>query len=115
METPEPEEPALFTKPAVAPAPGVDDEEDTSLGLLGGGIVVAAFVIFINLRWDQVFIADSSFAGGRNASIRRVLTHIGKLPLSIIFGLLSVVLFGSGIAQLRRHRANDRNHLANET
>lgn len=79
METPGPEEPALFTKPVAAPTPGVEDEEDTSLSLLGGGVMGVAFVVAINLWWDQVEIADSSFAGGRNASIRRVLTHIGKL------------------------------------
>jgi hypothetical protein len=96
---------SLFTK-----ATAVDEDNDLAddaLRGLGAVVIFGAFLAFVLLKWKSVALDSSSLAGGRTASMRRLLGRIGQVPVAAVLGvlvLISIYAFVSSLRKLRKLR-----------
>jgi hypothetical protein len=96
---------ALFTKNSVVDED--NDLADDALRGLGAVVFFGAFLAFVLMKWKSVALDSSSFAGGRTASMRRLLGRIGQVPVAVVLGfivLISIYAFVSSLRKLRKLR-----------
>jgi hypothetical protein len=98
------EDPKLFSKPELT---AVDDStppwQAAVIGMFFLALAVGAWI-----KWESIALPKESLAGGRNASMRKLLGRIGQLPVTAILaaiGLFALVAALSEIRQARRSTA----------
>jgi hypothetical protein len=99
---PEPTDSTLFTKPESQP-----DESDPGDDLLTGigcTLLFGAMLVFALVGWDSVALDADSFAGGRTASMRRLLGRIGQVPVVIVLAVITLLSLYAAISAIRTWR-----------
>jgi hypothetical protein len=104
----------LFTKGVSRPEDQNDsgqlqDEEQSVLSMAGYCLFFLFAAFAFNFWWSSISLPSDSFAGGRNASIRRLIGRIGQLPLTVICVLIALVFAGSALSQLRSRVSDNAN------
>jgi uncharacterized RDD family membrane protein YckC len=97
----------LFTKPDIKSEPE-PDEQDSPLGIAAIGALFAFFAVGVNIWWTTVSLPADSLAGGRNASMRRLVGRVGQLPMTIVLGAIAVLCFALAIAEFRKQTKQER-------
>jgi hypothetical protein len=95
----------LYTKPEPTVA---DADDDSPLGLFGTGLIFLALTVAVNIWWDDLSLPEDSFAGGRNAARRRLVSRIGQMPLTIglvAIGLVALAFAVNAVVKQRRRSA----------
>jgi threonine/homoserine efflux transporter RhtA len=100
--TPDPNDGSLFTKPD----PPVDDSDPGSDLLTGIGctLLFGAFFVFTLVSWDSIALDPDSFAGGRTASMRKLLGRIGQIPVAVVLALITLFSIYVLVSALRARR-----------
>jgi hypothetical protein len=93
---------ALFTK--VTHVDEDNDLADDALRGLGAIVIFGAFLVFVLVKWKSVALDSSSFAGGRTASMRRLLGRIGQVPVAAVLGVLVLISIYAFVSSLRKLR-----------
>jgi hypothetical protein len=101
---------APFSKPEPAAAKSVEheDEQNSPFTLIGYGAMFALFAVGVNLFWNSIALPTDSFAGGRNALLRRLIGRIGQTPLTAIFAAVALVFFSSAVIGYRNKQTNQK-------
>jgi hypothetical protein len=94
------EEPKLFVKPESA-----DTDNSTppwQVALVGA--MFLAFAVGAWIKWDIVALPKESLAGGRNASVRKLLGRIGHLPVTAILAAIGLFALIAALSEIRQAR-----------
>jgi hypothetical protein len=98
------EEPKLFSKPE--PTETETDSDDSTPPWQAAliGMVFLAFAVGAWIKWDSVALPKESLAGGRNASMRKLLGRIGQLPVTVILAAIGLFALLAALSEIRQAR-----------
>jgi hypothetical protein len=100
--TAEPTNGPLFT--TADPVADEDVPGSDLLPALGCTATFGIFLIVVLVRWDSIALSSDSFAGGRTASMRKLLGRIDQVPVAVILGLLTLVSIYALISAFKEKR-----------
>jgi hypothetical protein len=93
-------DPKLFSKPE---STDTDDSTPPWQAALTG-VMFLAFAVGAWIKWDVVALPEQSRAGGRNASMRKLLGRIGHLPVTVILAAIGLFALVGALLDIRNAR-----------
>jgi hypothetical protein len=94
------EEPKLFSKPESTETDADDSTAPWQAALIG--VMFLAFAVGGWMKWDSVALPRESLAGGRNASVRKLLGRIGHLPVTVILAAIGLFALMAALSEIRQ-------------
>lgn len=102
VSIPEPPQPNPQQSPSEV---AEDDDASSTLQLVVTALFFLGCAVACAVKWDSIALPRESFAGGRTASMRKLLGRLGQVPTTLILAALGLLAVWGAMSQFRSDRA----------